>query len=81
MILGSLNQTHLAPVRYDENVFDEEKEVHINLGQMKREFDNYHTAIIKKEKEISSLKTQLGQLKLEEDELLFQNGHLNKELL
>ncbi|CAD8050457.1 unnamed protein product [Paramecium primaurelia] len=82
-ILGSLNNYQGASQQQNESLqlFQmEEKEVHLKLGELRKEFDTYHTSSLYKEKEISQFKDQLLKLNLEEAELINNTTELTKEL-
>ncbi|CAD8057422.1 unnamed protein product [Paramecium primaurelia] len=82
-ILGSFNNYQGASQQQNESLqlFQmEEKEVHLKLGELRKEFDTYHTSSLYKEKEISQFKDQLLKLNLEESELLNNTSELTKEL-
>ncbi|CAD8128258.1 unnamed protein product [Paramecium sonneborni] len=82
-ILGSLNNYNGASQQQNESLqlFQmEEKDVHLKLGELRKEYDTYHTSSLYKEKEISQFKDQVQKLNLEESELINNTTGLTKEL-
>ncbi|CAK75637.1 unnamed protein product (macronuclear) [Paramecium tetraurelia] len=83
VILGSLNNYNGSPQQQKESfqLFQmEEREVHSKLGELRREYDAYHTQSLRTDKEIQQFKDLIQQLSLEEAELITNATELNKEL-
>ncbi|CAD8149400.1 unnamed protein product [Paramecium pentaurelia] len=83
VILGSLNNYNGSPSQQNDSfqLFQmEEREVHQKLGELRKEYDAYHTQSLRADKEIQQFKDQIQKLSLEEAELIDNATWLTKEL-
>lgn len=61
-------------------MYDEMKEVHNNLGALRKQYDDYRTQALSKDKEIQKFKVENAKLKLVEEDLENQNINVFSEL-